>query len=63
MKFGFVLDAPRPNLSLGTYLTVKCAWCGRRKAAITDRNSSSMNNNICRECANRLLYAKSLYQA
>ena len=63
MRFGFVLERPRPNCPLGTYLTVKCAWCGQRKFAITDRNSISMNTNICRECANRLLNAKNLYQA
>ena len=63
MKFGFVLDTPRPSVPLATYLTVKCAWCGRRKFAITDRNNTSVNTNICRECANRLLNAKTLYHA
>ena len=63
MKFSFVLDSPRPNMPLTTYLTVKCAWCGRRKVAITDRNSSPVNTNICVECANRLLHSTSLYQA
>jgi len=63
MKFGFVLDVPRPSVPLGTYLTVKCAWCGRRKFAITDRNNISLSTNICRECANRLLNAKTLYHA
>ena len=63
MKFAIVMDKPVPYIPLGTYLTVRCAWCGRQKLPINDGNKSPMNMSICRECANRLLHAKDLYHA
>lgn len=63
MKFGFVLDEPPPNIALGTYLSVKCTWCGRRRFAVTTGNGGPVNTNICNECAKKLLHAKNMYQA
>ncbi len=62
MRFGFVLDDSRPPHTMAAALGIKCAWCGQRKSALLDRNSNTPTTSICRECANKLLYARNLYR-
>jgi ribosomal protein S27E len=63
MKPETVLTNPHSHVSATRYLTVKCAWCGQRRVAITDRNSAPLRVSICRECANKLLDSRNLYHA